>query len=295
MPGEEKPPAKQSLAFDPGEHDIGRRAAWQVFHDQTMEHEGRVKKLALRVFGGYIDKAIALARDLAAEGKTFAWNGAVSHQIDENELHLLLPDIGPWQERMSDALMPALRDVLEQQARYIADAAGAEVLITRADPAALQFLTAKEIQIRETLPTLRAAIKSVLERALSDNATVGTLADQIRQALEMYRSDLKVMQDSLGSRAELIARTETTSVANGARMMEAERQGIVEMRWISSRDAFVRESHAALDGSVRPVGEVFGYGLKFPGDPDAPVGEIANCRCTVAPTARSAQAKGEAA
>ena len=290
------PPAKQALSFEKDDFDEGRAATWRVFHDQTMEHEARIKKRVMRVFSGYIDKSIALARDLAQEGKSFAWDGAKAHAIDENELHLLLPDLIPWEERLAGAVSPAFAELLEAQARYMADSLGAERLVTRADPHALKFLADKEVRIKETLGTLRDAIKSTLEQALTDSDAIGTLPDRIRQVLEMYRSDLKVLQDSLGTRAELIARTETTSTANGARYMEAQAHGITEMRWISSRDAQVRESHAELDGRVAGMGETFGYGLRFPGDPEAEAGQVVNCRCSIAPTARGAQAvAGEAA
>ena len=53
--------------------------------------------------------------------------------------------------------------------------------------------------------------------------------------------------------------------------------------WRSADDPAVRASHAELDGKVAEVGQLFGYGLKFPGDPQAAIGQIANCRCTTAP------------
>ena len=46
-----------------------------------------------------------------------------------------------------------------------------------------------------------------------------------------------------------------------------------------------RPSHAFMDNQTRLIGEAFMSGndnaLMFPGDPDAPVEETANCRCTV--------------
>lgn len=49
--------------------------------------------------------------------------------------------------------------------------------------------------------------------------------------------------------------------------------------WVSMRDDRVRDSHADLDGEVRKVGEEFKTNLKFPRDPNAPIEEVANCRC----------------
>lgn len=53
----------------------------------------------------------------------------------------------------------------------------------------------------------------------------------------------------------------------------------IRQTWVSMRDAKVRDSHQELDGVTRKVGEEFKPDLKFPRDPQAPIEEVANCRC----------------
>lgn len=80
-------------------------------------------------------------------------------------------------------------------------------------------------------------------------------------------------------RAELVARTETTRVTNGAQresLSKYQRDNAVriEKGWLSARDGDVRPEHRELDdGKWIGVDQTFGNGLTEPGEP--------NCRCTL--------------
>lgn len=82
-------------------------------------------------------------------------------------------------------------------------------------------------------------------------------------------------------RAEVIARTETTRAA-GFGAQEAMQQGNVERKqWISSRDAFVRDAHAELDGQIVEADKPFtweGNTAMYPGG-FAKAALSINCRC----------------
>ena len=92
-------------------------------------------------------------------------------------------------------------------------------------------------------------------------------------------------------RGETIARTETMGALNQGQietMQQAIDKGIVNADvvvkvWRSSNDEDVRYSHSVLHGQSVGINETFvspsGALLRFPGDPQAPVSEIANCRC----------------
>ena len=61
---------------------------------------------------------------------------------------------------------------------------------------------------------------------------------------------------------------------------------VTKQQWVSMHDAKVRDSHAEADGQVQPIGQAFSVGgcdLMYPGDPDGPVEETANCRCVLVP------------
>ena len=88
------------------------------------------------------------------------------------------------------------------------------------------------------------------------------------------------------ARAMMIARTETTRIANGAAnnaYQRAEESGIqIEKMWLSARDPDVRDAHASLDGQTVPAKALFdsnGATAAYPGE--FGTGELdINCRCS---------------
>lgn len=86
------------------------------------------------------------------------------------------------------------------------------------------------------------------------------------------------------TRAELIARTESTGVATFGAEAALSAEGATAKTWVATRDARTRESHRVADGQTVPLGAPFTVGnslLMRPGDPAGPVGEVAACRCTI--------------
>ena len=80
-----------------------------------------------------------------------------------------------------------------------------------------------------------------------------------------------------------VARTETHAAANTASNALAAERGMQWKMWsAANQPGRTRPSHAAASGQVRKINKPFLVGgalLRFPGDPNAPVREIVNCRC----------------
>lgn len=129
---------------------------------------------------------------------------------------------------------------------------------------------------------------SAVKAAIRDGKPVP--AQQARAAVQSYRNRM------LKQRGDLIARTETLRSLNAAQD-EAIRQQVdkgyltqtqVTRVWDSSGpDGRTRDSHLAMEGQKRKVGEPFttpdGYRLMHPGDSSlgAPGSETIQCRCIV--------------
>lgn len=124
-----------------------------------------------------------------------------------------------------------------------------------------------------------------LNRLFSEGQSLSP--DQIDSMVERYRANF------IRYRAETIARTEGVKVTSLARQ-EALTQSVEDLQiaperlsrvWRSTMDSRVRDSHAAMDGQEVGMNEPFVSGngnyLMYPGDPSAPIEEVANCRCTV--------------
>lgn len=96
---------------------------------------------------------------------------------------------------------------------------------------------------------------------------------------------------ALRYRAETIARTETMASLHEAQqqaMEQAVASGAISRTdvtfiWRTAADERVRPAHQVMDGQTVAMGEMFvdgdGNRLEFPGDPNAPIETIANCRC----------------
>lgn len=110
--------------------------------------------------------------------------------------------------------------------------------------------------------------------------TIRLLQDERADVVKQQDADKSVWQ----TRAERIARTETTGAYNaGAYAAQQEAEVGVRM-WIATPDGATRETHLDMSGTCVPVGEPFvfpdGSELMFPGDPSGPPSETINCRCT---------------
>ena len=60
----------------------------------------------------------------------------------------------------------------------------------------------------------------------------------------------------------------------------------VGARWLSMHDSRVRASHSAAHGQTQPLGAPFTVGgaeLRYPGDPNGPIDQVAGCRCILGP------------
>ena len=185
-------------------------------------------------------------------------------------------------------MTPGLTRQILQGAEGISAELGGGAFMTATDPAVLQYLSTKELVLSQVPLNLRDEVQ---------RAMVGILADaerpfgSLREALWFTMKDQEAMFTTklmnIGTRAELIARTETTGAANYGRQQQMLRDGVSTNVWLAQPTA--RPEHAELDGKEVPIGEEFGYGLRWPGDQQAGPGMVCNCRCVLLPGKRARQ------
>jgi gluconate kinase len=85
--------------------------------------------------------------------------------------------------------------------------------------------------------------------------------------------------------ARTVARTESQKAVNAGKFQGMKDAGMKFKEWISGGPPNDREDHTELD-SIGPVPMDYLYKtdngeILFPGDPDADVSDIVNCRCTI--------------
>jgi SPP1 gp7 family putative phage head morphogenesis protein len=118
--------------------------------------------------------------------------------------------------------------------------------------------------------------KGRLERALMQGVEAGESIDQISKRLEkVFEGRRKNMRT--------VARTEVGRAFQGGQLEGARSSGVVEYkRWITSQDAAVRDSHAAMEGITIPLDndfDVLGETADGPFDIRLSAGNLINCRC----------------
>ena len=231
------------------------------------------------------DKAAKAIRDYfhGVEQKIFK---TILKKVDGNYSRKALDDELPLNEIEAAFSDQELYDALEQ---YLKDAmnAGAVSLLGEGfqldnnDAIAIERLT--KIKLNEVndnaYKSIVDTLENVLEEALSEGQGEAEISRRIVEALGEKMKHIK-------SNAKTIARTEVNASFSQSRAIIVDRDPPKFVRWISSRDSRVRDTHRSLDGDVVDYGKTFSNGLKYPHDPNGSAGEVINCRCTWEPVYR---------
>lgn len=108
------------------------------------------------------------------------------------------------------------------------------------------------------------------------------LADIVQKGFDLPST----VQSLIVSKASVLrmARTAAHTASERGSFIAAASVGLPMMKeWASLEDDRVRPTHAAANGQLQQIHRPFTVGassMMFPGDPTAPIGERANCRCT---------------
>ena len=288
-----EPPEPESEPDD--EPDDGKASPATLqragYADEVNARLAPLEERAHKVFSGY------LRRYEAAQTKrltAFAQNGKAALARDTREfpedltgldIEALLLDPDEWADKLITAASPVIHASFEAAVLDMVEEFGF-TLVSAESPEVLAALETQTINLAQDVNgTLAKRVRRELLEALQDldGANINTLQDAIADALPKLRGSLKRAFGDRDARALAIARTETNRATNAARHESMVANGVEKHEWWSSRDSHVRSSHVELDGQIRAIGEEFKPGLKFPLDPDAPAGEVINCRCKARP------------
>ena len=134
------------------------------------------------------------------------------------------------------------------------------------------------VAAESTLETITEDSARWLRGAHEEGLGIDDIADQINSELFDGR-----LEDYVAERA---ARTGTVATSNAGSHSAIEDSSAVAEQWLTAVDGRERSDHGEADGQVVAVDNTFAVGgvfLQHPGDPTAPVGQIANCRCSILP------------
>ncbi len=192
------------------------------------------------------------------------------------DLSELLDDWDNASDDLASRMRPKLSASLQAGAKVQYDALAIEGSFSINSPQAEAWLQLKQRQYWRG--TVNATTQNLLSQRLAEVMAAGPTPDLLAKAVD------EVMGQRIKSSAATIARTETAGAYNAAGSMTREQIGVKKQEWIATLDGRVRPTHAAANGQKIAVGEKFQVGsarLRYPGDPEGPVADLANCRCTV--------------
>lgn len=205
----------------------------------------------------------------------------IERQKKSLDVEEALFDVEQFADALSAATEPELRAFVVEIARLAAGdvAANWDSLESEFFRRIPRVLAGAASQIRGVSATLRAQVREFL-LAVAERP----IEDIVRGLKDRFRTEL-------GSPARLrrIARTASTAATSNTQSTVWKQAGIQRVQWVSMRDARVRPSHRAMDGTVIDIDGRFSLT-----DNDGTVSEglpgtfprashSVNCRCTLAP------------
>lgn len=176
--------------------------------------------------------------------------------------------------------LPVIEDIVRRFGERVIERLGLEIAFDVSDPAVAAFLRdfagdrIAELVGSTTRQDLGAALAEVIER--------GGRFDELTAAIR------RVFGQASEERARVIAVTETTRAASHGTLRGVAQSGVERVRWISSRDPFVRPTHRDMDGQTVNAGDNFRSPSGAEGPGPGMMGTAAEdvlCRCFVQPLA----------
>lgn len=242
-------------------------AAWLRIHKARQPWEKKFKSASRRLI-------------MAARAETLRNLADIEAVLGKSAVHKwgaldALFDLRKWLPDWTRALTSITRAALET--------AGFEVWkdeLDRSDPLTmpaariLEVIRQREIKLADAGTKIHDAVRKEIETAISNGETMDEIRSRVKTAFNGISE----------SRADMIARTETTTAYETARDIAFREAGVEWTQWLTMADLGDRHpSYAGLHNQIRAIDEPFTiYGeltLRYPGDPDGPPAEVINCRC----------------
>jgi SPP1 gp7 family putative phage head morphogenesis protein len=245
-----------------------RVKAWLEFDAKASRGQGRIETTMKNFFKGQEVRLIKGVTERLDQEK------ALGKKAHERAVEWLEVQFAVENEELTSKILPRIRSTYKSAGESAAKKRGASFNLL--DPRAVEYLDDKRLRLagqinRTTIDELKEAIQEGFEAGES----IAKIADRLDEVYDFAES----------KRSERIARTESISASNGGTEEGMRQSGVSEKEWLSARDERVRDTHQKLDGNVVGVKEMFlsesGETLRFPGDPNADLSEIVNCRCTL--------------
>lgn len=208
-----------------------------------------------------------------------ATDGARTKAADDVEATIWQAIIAPG-DPMAEALIALYGESIIGAAVVAEAVHDLEVDPTRLRDETAEWLrTETAAQVRQITDTLREDLRRAIETATVEGEGIEGIRRRVRD--ELRAADGETYHD----RVEAIAQTEHSRAFGHGNYRAMQDAGITHQTWLYSQLPDSR--HAAADGQVRRIGELFninGYAARYPSDSSLPAGEAIRCKCAVVPS-----------
>lgn len=205
-------------------------------------------------------------------------------------------EVDRWAREMREDFMKVLRPTLLREASRVArdiedngvlDRLVQDGRITGNGTTAAERVLGSKHETNRRLDIPLNQVLDIVEKSVRNQSD--RLAKKIQEmddagaSLAEIKVEIRKMVGTRSSWRKGLGVYVTTSAIEGVRSeVYGAADGYIEKTWNTEGDERVRDSHVFVDGETKSVSEPFIVGatmMMFPGDPLAPIGETANCRC----------------
>lgn len=193
-----------------------------------------------------------------------------------------------WADKLAEKLLPKMERFFAAGWNVLAAQAGKDV---GPDTIKEDLYTPPGVDA-ETYAIQILPLIEELTRRYSET-TSGAMSKEVEMlvwgmlAREAPRSEIeKAVSDMLTAPKwpRAISRAATGAAFNSGKFINSSRAGIPYNRWVCLLDGRERLTHHREHGNIVPVGQPFPItGLRYPHDPNGPLKEVINCRCSLDP------------
>ena len=244
-------------------------AEWKAVDRAKRTAERRLAEAISPVLLAYVERAadrLSVYRRVEGSAVTSAKADPVSAVTS------FAVDVDALLDELLAVLSPAVVEVLRAGWASGMVRVGASLAFD-AERASVREASARLLSLAESVPeTLRSHVDTVVR----DGLARGLSGDDLAAAVRAVVPDMTVRQ------AATVARSTGNAAFEAGQAESFAAAGVERKRWLTMRDANVRDEHAAMDGEEVGIGEAFSNGEEYPGS--------INCRCTVLPVVTAAKA-----
>lgn len=251
--------------------DIQTKILNQALSEADLKAEQSADRWT-QIFGAALDRyferqqRVVLEKALGAKSrKALSSSSLTVDSIFDSEV---------WNKQLTDDLRPLLKAIALDAAQNVSEDIGEEIVLS--DDDVDEILNAQ----LERATKVNESTKEEIAGAVTVVAALD--GDEEEKSGILRAALIAIFAELMTKRALTTAEHETQTAFNAGTFLASKVAGIPKKKWLTRRDAKVRNAHKFLHGKSVSIVSGFatdGSSLRFPGDPLAPPHLTINCRC----------------